>query len=327
MTLTPEKKKELFWFMLLSRRLDECAWRLHHEGKITYHISAIGHEAAQAAAAFSLQKGQDWVAPYYRDLTLLLALGLAPRDFLLGLMGKQGDPASGGRQLPGSWGLRSANVISVTSLAAGHMPHAVGVAHAMKLRGSAQVVLAACGEGATSLGDWYEAANWAAVHKLPVVFLVENNHYAISTRQEKQMAVKNVSEKAAGLGMPGVTVNGNDWQTVYHAVRQAVEAARRGDGPALVEAEVNRIPPHSSDDDDRTYRTRQEVEGYEALDPLAHTRLVLENEGVLTTAMLREMEAKVKTLVEDAVRDAEEAPYPPAVDSPFPVFAEDSRHA
>ncbi len=263
---------EMYRVMLLARRLDERAWVLHRQGKIAFHISCIGHEAAQVGAAFALQRGSDWVVPYYRDLALMLAVGMTPREFALGLLGKRDEPTSGGRQMPSHWSLRRANVVSHSSPVATQTPHASGIGLGIKLRGDSAVVLTTIGEGSTSQGEWYEGVNWAAIHKLPVIFLVENNIYAISVRQEKQMAVGGAAEKAAGLGLPGVRVDGLDVQAMHAAMAQAVDRARRGEGPTIVEAMVSRLTPHSSDDDDRSYRPREEIEFDEGLRPPGRLR-------------------------------------------------------
>ncbi len=316
---------DLYRVMLLARRLDERAWVLHRQGKIAFHISGIGQEAAQVGAAFALERGKDWFAPYYRDLALMLALGLTPLGFVLGLMGKQGEPSSGARQMPSHWSLREANVVSHSSPVATQAPHAAGLGLAIKLRGDTAVVLTTIGEGSTSQGEWYEAVNWAATHKLPVIFMIENNVYAISVRQEKQMAVENVADKAAGLGLPGVIVDGLDPVEVYRVVGEAAARARRGEGPTVVEAKVARLTPHSSDDDDRSYRPRDEIEAMKARDPLALFRQRLVGEKVLTEVQDAALQDEVKSLIDAAVAAAEAAPYPPASDATFPVYVEDVR--
>jgi 2-oxoisovalerate dehydrogenase E1 component alpha subunit len=324
--LAAETLLEMYWTMLLSRRLDERAWALHRQGKIAFHISAIGHEAAQIGAAFAIRRGSDWIAPYYRDLTLMLALGYTPREFMLSLMGKKGEPSSGGRQMPNHWSLKRANVISHSAPVATQTSHAAGIGLAIKLRGEDKVVLTTVGEGSTSQGEWYEGVNWAAVHKLPVVFIIINNLYAISVRQEKQMAVPNAADKALGLGLPGVSVDGMDFLAMYQVMKEAVDRARSGAGPTLVEAKVYRITPHSSDDDDRSYRSREEVEQFKQRDPLFIARQTLEKEGILSLQKMEEFEQRAKELVEDAVRFAESAPYPDPQEAAYPVYAEDIRH-
>ena len=231
MDLTNEMKLEMFWTMLLARRLDERAWMLHRQGRIDFHISGIGQEAAQVGAAFALRRGYDWIAPYYRDLALMIAVGYTPQDFALSMMGKREEPGSGGRQMPSHWGLRAANVISHSAPVATQCVHAAGVGLAIKMRKEDKVVFTSLGEGSTSQGEWYEAVNWAAVHQLPVIFMVENNQYAISESVDKQMAVPSVADKACGLGLPGVQVDGTDLFKVYTVVKEAVDNARAGKGP------------------------------------------------------------------------------------------------
>ncbi len=321
--LSKESLLEMYWLMVLSRRLDERSWILHRQGKIAFHISAIGHEAAQVGAVFAMRRGQDWFAPYYRDLAMLIALGLTPREFMLGLMGKKGDPSSGGRQMPSHWGLRRVNVVSHSSPVATQALHASGIGLAMKMKGDEGVVLTSIGEGSTSQGEWYEAVNWAAVYKLPVIFLVENNSYAISVPQARQMAVEHVADKAAGLGLPGITIDGLDPLLVHQTIDEAVTRAREGGGPTLVETRVHRMTPHSSDDDDRTYRPRDEVEAMKASDPVEGFRDRLSMLGVLTESAEKEIQERAKGEVEDAVAFASEAPYPDVEEAGYPVYVED----
>lgn len=324
--LSQETLLEMYWKMVLSRRLDERAWVLHRQGKIAFHISAIGHEAAQVGAAFALRRGQDWLVPYYRDLTMLLALGLTPTEFMLGLLGKQGDPSSGARQMPSHWSLRRANVVSHSSPVATQSCHASGIGLGIKMRGQDDVVLTTVGEGSTSQGEWYEAVNWAAVHRLPVIFMVENNTYAISVRKELQMAVEHVADKAAGLGLPGVTVDGLDPLKVHQVISQAVARARAGEGPTVVETTVHRLTPHSSDDDDRSYRPREEVEAMKAQDPVSSFRDHLIMLGALTEGADQQIQERAAQEVEQAVTAAMQASYPLAEDGQYPVYVEDVRH-
>jgi 2-oxoisovalerate dehydrogenase E1 component alpha subunit len=327
MDLTNEMKLEMFWTMLLARRLDERAWMLHRQGRIDFHISGIGQEAAQVGAAFALKRGYDWIAPYYRDLALMIAVGYSPRDFALSMMGKKEEPGSGGRQMPSHWGLRSANVISHSAPVATQCVHAAGVGLAIKMRKEDKVVFTSLGEGSTSQGEWYEAVNWAAVHQLPVIFMVENNQYAISESVDKQMAVPSAADKACGLGLPGVQVDGTDLFKVYTVVKEAVDNARAGKGPKLIEAKMYRITPHSSDDDDRSYRTREEVDTNKLLDPMIVNTRNLMAENVLTQEKLDEMEVKAKSLIDEAIEYASKAPFPDLQDGMHPVYAEEVTHA
>jgi len=321
------QKLDMFWTMLLARRMDERAWVLHRQGKIAFHISGIGHEAAQVGAAFAIRRGYDWVTPYYRDLALMMALGYTARDFALSLMGKKGEPSSGGRQMPSHWSLRSANAVSHSAPVATQTVHASGIGLAIKLRKEDKVVLTTIGEGSTSQGEWYEAVNWAAIHQLPVIFLVQNNMYAISVPPEKQMAVPSAADKACGLGLDGRAVDGSNVFTVFDAVSAAVGKARKGLGPSLIETRMYRITPHSSDDDDRTYRTREEVEEAKKNDPLLVAQRVLEAERLLDQGIQEEMEARAKAVVDDAIAFATEAPYPDIEEGSYPVYAEEVRHA
>jgi 2-oxoisovalerate dehydrogenase E1 component alpha subunit len=326
--MAPDKEtlRAMYWTMLLARRTDERAWILHRQGKIAFHISGIGQEAAQVGAAYALEVGKDWLVPYYRDLALMFAFGYTPLDFMLGLMGKAGEPTSGARQMPSHWSLRSANVVSHSSPVATQAPHASGIGLGIKLRGEDAVVLTSIGEGSTSQGEWYEAVNWAAVHKLPVIFMIENNIYAISVHEHLQMAVESAARKADGLGLPGVSVDGLDALAVYEEMGKAVARARAGEGPTVIEVRVNRMTPHSSDDDDRSYRPREEVEQMKLDDPLPAFEAVLVEKKVLSEKDLTALDDKARAEVEAAVETAEAAPYPPVEDASYPVYVEDVRH-
>ena len=325
MTLNKGTLREMYWTMLLARRLDERAWVLHRQGKIAFHISGIGQEAAQVGAAFALQQGRDWVVPYYRDLALMIAFGFTAREYMLSLYGKRGETTSGARQMPNHWSLRRANIVSHSSPVATQTPHAAGIGLGMKMRGDKSVVLTTIGEGSTSQGEWYEGVNWAAIHKLPVIFMVENNIYAISVHQDQQMAVASVADKAQGLGLPGQSVDGLDPVVIHTVVHEAASRARSGDGPTLIEARVSRMTPHSSDDDDRSYRPREEVEEMKARDPLTLFAAQLLTKKVVTQAELDQMNERATAEVNDAVVHAEEAPYPEVTDGHHPIFVEDIR--
>jgi len=327
MELSKDLLLDMYWTMLLSRRCDERAWVLHRQGKITFHISGIGQEAAQVGAAFALNRGEDWISPYYRDLALMVSLGMTPLEFMLGLMGKKGEPTSGARQMPSHWSLRRANVLSTSAPVATQSLHASGVGFAIKMKGDKKVVLTTIGEGSTSQGEWYEAVNWAAVHKLPVIFMVENNSYAISVPQDKQMAVSSSADKACGLGLPGISIDGTDVTAVYEAVSTAVRRARDGQGATVIEARAYRLTPHSSDDDDKTYRSREEVESHKKDDPITKTQKLLLSMKAVTQKKLDEMEQSAQVEVEQAVADATAAPYPEPIEALHPVYAEEVTHA
>jgi 2-oxoisovalerate dehydrogenase E1 component alpha subunit len=323
---------DLYWYMLLSRRLDERAWVLHRQGKIAFHVSAIGHEACQVAAAFALNRGVDFVYPYYRDLALCLTIGVTPADFMLSLFGKAGETSSGGRQMPSHWSNKSLRIVTQSASVATQVPQAAGSAFAIQYRqklGLVQrddatqprVALTCLGEGSTSQGEWYEGMNWAGVHQLPFICLVQNNHYAISVPFEKQSHVPNVADRASAYGIKGVIVDGNDVLASYDVMKDAVERAYNGEGPSLIEAKTYRVVPHSSDDDDRSYRSREEVEEWKKKDPITRYQAHLLAEGILTEALIADYETRATTMVDEAHRAAEAAPYPPADALYGPVYA------
>jgi 2-oxoisovalerate dehydrogenase E1 component subunit alpha len=321
--LTDEQLVDMHRHMVTARLLDERMWALNRQGKVPFVVSAAGHEACQVAAAFALERGTDYFVPYYRDLTMVLVAGLTPRDVLLGLFGRAEDPCSGGRQMPAHWGSRRLGIITHSSPIGTQVPHAVGIAYAIKYRREQSVALCCFGEGATSQGDWHEALNFAGIHHLPVVFLCENNKYAISVPDTKQMAVRNVADRAPAYGFEGHIVDGNDVLETYEVVKAAVDLARQGGGPTLVEAKTYRYQPHTSDDDDRTYRSREEVEEWRARDPIQQFESYLEANGVAGLEHFEEVRRKVREELTEAVRYAEAAPLPPPEDVFRQVLAED----
>lgn len=312
--LTEDDLRGMYELMALARALDERMWVLNRAGEAPFVISVQGHEAAQAGMAFALKPGRDVLAPYYRDLALVLHFGITPRSVMCSLFGKLGDTSSQGRQMPAHYGGREQKILTGSSPVATQYPHAVGAALAMKLRGEDGVALTSVGEGGTSQGDWHEALNFAAVHRLPVVFMVENNGWAISVPQKEQMAVGSVAERAAAYGMPGISVDGGDPLAVYEVVRQAVERARRGEGPTLIEARVYRFTAHSSDDDDRSYRPAEELKEQRQHDPNKRFRETLLESGVLSQDTAAAIDQRVRAAIDDATEFAEQAPYPDPAD-------------
>jgi 2-oxoisovalerate dehydrogenase E1 component alpha subunit len=310
--LSDDQVLEMYWAMLLARRLDERMWILHRQHQVAFHISGIGHEAAQVGAAFALKRGYDFAHPYYRDLATVLTLGMTPRDLMLALFGKPGEPSSNGRQMPSHFGARALNIVSGSSPVATQIPQAAGIAFAIKYKKTDQVVLTCFGEGSTAEGDFHEGLNWAGIHTLPVIFLCQNNQYAISVPAAKQMAVPNVADRARAYGIPGVIVDGNDALDVYGAMLDAVARARRGEGATLIEAKTYRPVPHSSDDDDRTYRSRAEVEEWKKRDPILRMQNYLTRVNLLNAQKIQEYDARAKQVVDDADEFARNAPYPPA---------------
>ncbi len=320
--ITPELLKEMYYTMALSRAVDDRMWILNRQGRAPVVYSANGHEAAQVGSVMALNRGDDWIVPYYRDLAMVLAYGMTPREVMLQLLGRADDPNSAGRQMPAHWGLKRRHILTTGSVVATQDVHATGLALASKLLKDGRVSMASFGEGSTSQGEFHEALNFAAVHKLPVIFFNENNGYAISVPARKQMAVMDVAARAAGYGMPGVIVDGNDPVKVYEVTKEAADRARRGDGPTLIEAKTYRFVPHSSDDDDRAYRSREEVAEWKKRDPVITFEKRLLDEKVMTAAELKKFQQQIKEAVNDATEFAEKAALPdPATLGRF-VYAE-----
>ncbi len=320
--LPPELLRRMYMVMVLARTVDKKMWALNRQGKAPFVISGQGHEAAQAGIAYALKSGYDFVAPYYRDLTLCLALGMTTQDFMLSVFAKRDDPASGGRQMPSHFGSSQLRIMTGSSPVATQMLHAAGAALAFKVRGEDRVAIGICGEGGSSEGDWHEAHNFAAVHRLPVVFVVENNHYAISVPLAKQMAVTSVTARAAGYGMRGVNVDGGDPIAVHLAAREAVGLARQGGGPTLLDVDVARFTSHSSDDDQRRYRSADELEAMLRRDPIQGFAQRLLRLGVISTEQIQQIQQEAAAEVDEAVAMAETAAPPEAADIHRHVYAE-----
>src|SRR5437870_5512236 len=298
--------------ILLARFLDQKIWGLNRMGKAPFVVSAQGHEGAQVGSAWAVRKGHDAVLPYYRDLGVVLTLGMTPYEVLLGVFARAGDPSSGGRQMPSHWGNKDLRIISGSSPIATHIPHAAGLALAAKHRGSDEVAVCYFGDGAASKGDFHESLNFAGIHRLPIVFVCENNGYAISVPLSKESAVENIAQHAHSYGFGGVIVDGNDPLDVYAAVHAALRHARKGEGPTLVECKTYRYLAHTSDDDDRTYRTPQEVEMWRKKDPLQRMKQYLIEQRLLSERREEELEQEIRDEVDEAVRKAEEAASPEA---------------
>ena len=212
--LTNNDVLQMYETMLMARRIDERMWLLNRAGKIPFVISCQGQEAAQVGAAFALDRTKDYIAPYYRDMGVVLHFGITPKDLMLSAFAKAEDPNSGGRQMPGHFGKKSSRILTGSSPVTTQVPHAVGVALAGRLQQEDFITFVTLGEGSTNQGDFHEGANFAGVHKLPVVIMVENNQYAISVPVERQLGCAKVSDRAIGYGMPGVTVDGRrmEWR-------------------------------------------------------------------------------------------------------------------
>jgi 2-oxoisovalerate dehydrogenase E1 component alpha subunit len=267
--------------------------------------------------------GTDVWVPYYRDLGVVLVAGLTPLEVFLGVFSKADDPSSAGRQMPSHWGSRALGIVSHSSPIATQVPHAVGIAYAMRYRSEPAAVGCWFGEGATSEGDWHEGLNFAAIHALPVIFVCENNEYAISVKQDKQMKVRDVASRAKGYGMPGVVVDGSDVLACYREMRAARARAIGGEGPTLIECKTYRFLPHTSDDDDKSYRSREEVAEHKHHDPIDRFTGYLIDHGIMDDAGVRATSDAVKEAVEEAITTAWAAPDPDPATALRHVFAED----
>lgn len=294
--------------MLLARRADERMWILNRQGKAAFVISCQGQEATQVGTALNIWPGKDYIYPYYRDYAMTLFLGQTVREQFLSLLAKKEDPNSGGRQMPGHFSKRELNIVTGSSPVGTQYPQAVGSALAFKMRGENGVVLVCGGEASTSQGDWHEAMNFAGIHNLPVIFLVQNNGYAISVPEKIQVA-GSIAARASGYGFPGVEVDGNDILAVHKTAKEAFERARQGDGPTLIEAKTYRLTAHSSDDNERRYREEDEIESWRQKDPIIRFERYLEEVDVLDKEKKEQIESDIKIEIDEAVKYAEEAPY------------------
>lgn len=307
--LSDEAVLEMYETMLLARKIDERMWLLNRAGKIPFVISCQGQEAAQVGAAFALDREKDYVLPYYRDMGVVLTFGMTATELMLSGFAKLEDPNSGGRQMPGHFGQKKNRIVTGSSPVTTQVPHAVGVALGGRMEGKDLVTFVTFGEGSSNQGDFHEGANFAAVHKLPVIFMCENNKYAISVPYEKQVACEKISDRAIGYGMPGFTVDGNDPLEVYKAVKEAADRGRKGEGPTLIETISYRLTAHSSDDDDRAYREQSEVAEAKKKDPILSFAVYLKATGVMSEEKENEISERVTKQVNEATDYAENAPY------------------
>ena len=304
LAISPNDQRELFRRMLLHRQIDTRGFQLNRQGRIPFALGGEGHEAAQAGASLAFARGKDVLVPYYRDLGLALGIGLPLIEVFAALFAKAAD-RSGGRQFPSHFSNKAIGLVSISSIIASHVSHAVGFGAAMQYRReSDRAVLCSFGDGATSQGEWHESVNYAAVANAPVVFFCQNNGWAISVPQSKQMKIANVADRAAAYGIPGVTVDGFDPIAVYVAVQEALNRARTGGGPTIVEAKCYRFLSHTTDDDDRTYRSREEVDQQRARDPLPTFERKLLETQIFNADEITALKAQI---IDDIDRALEEA--------------------
>ena len=319
--LTDGQLIDMYRLVAVTRALDERMWILNRAGKVPFVISGQGHEGAQVGLAFDLRPGTDWLVPYYRSVAMVLTFGMSPREIMLAQFARAVDPSSGGRQMPGHYGAARHNILSTSSPVATQVLHAVGIALAAKIRHTDQVVMTSLGEGASNQGDFHEGLNFAGIHRLPVIVVVENNGYAISVPAAMETAVEDIASRAAGYAMPGVIVDGADVLACYRAGREAVERARRGEGPTLIEAKVTRLTAHSSDDQQTKYRSAEELESERERDPLPRFREQLRDAGILDDAAEGRVSEEIRAAVDDATDWAEAQPEPDPATATSHVYA------
>jgi 2-oxoisovalerate dehydrogenase E1 component len=321
--LDEDTLKQWFHLMLLGRQIDYRCQVLNRQGRAPFIISCAGHEAAQVGVAWPLKPKYDWIAPYYRDVVLCFRMGLTAPDLMLSVLAKPADPASGGKQTPGHFSDSRLNIISGGSPVATQMVHGAGAAYALKMDGTDKVLMTCYGEGAGAEGDAHEALNFAAIYKLPEIFVCQNNGFAISVPFRKEYAIEYAAQRAAGYGFPGVTVDGRDPVTCYHVSKQAVARARAGEGPTLIECLVDRLGAHSSEDDQRRYRSQEELEQLARNDCLERFKKRLLEESILDEAGVAEYEARVKDEVTRATREGMGSPDAPPENALTNVYSSD----
>jgi 2-oxoisovalerate dehydrogenase E1 component len=332
--------------MFLSRAVDDREILLKRQQKIFFQISSAGHEALQVGAALGLRPGYDWFFPYYRDGALALALGVTPDDMMLQAVGAASDPASGGRQMPRHWSSRALHIVSTSSSTATQLLQAVGCAEAgrafskhpamaAKAEGDYrafhdadfhgdEVVLTCVGEGSTSQGEFWEAISTASNQKLPVIFCVEDNGYAISVPVEVNTPGGNISRLVANFpNFHFAEIDGNDPVVSLRAFQEAAAHCRAGNGPAFVHGHCVRLYSHSLSDDDKNYRSAAEREADLLRDPIARFRTRLIGEGILTVAEIDELERSLDREAAEAAEHALEAPLPAVEDIATHVYSED----
>jgi 2-oxoisovalerate dehydrogenase E1 component len=335
--LTPADLVQAYRTMLLSRRLDDKEIQLKNQSRIFFQISGAGHEAVLTAAGMHLRPGYDWFYPYYRDRALCLALGMTPLEMLLGAVGSKDDPNSGGRQMPSHWGHRALNIPAQSSPTGTQCLHAIGCAEAgmifqrvaeipgrEALFHDDEIVYVSIGDGATSEGEFWESLNTACTRLTPVLYLIEDNGYAISVPVEFQTAGGDISKLVESFPhLEVVRCDGTDFVESYRALGRAVSCVRRERRPALVHAKVIRPYSHSLSDDERLYKTVEEREAEARRDPLGRMRAFLLGEGFATTADLDALAADVDREILEATDAAIAAPKPSVETAAWYVFSPD----
>jgi len=321
-TATREDYLRIHRWMCAAKALDDRMHMLVRQGRAPFVGSSRGHEGIQVAVTAALEPN-DWLVPHYRGLGNAVTRGLTAREWMLAVFSRAADPLSAGRNIPGGcFSHPRLRIAPVSQVVATWIPKAAGIAYASKLRGSGEVTLCTFGDGATSKGDFHEGLNFAAVHRLPVVFVCENNGYAISVPLRLQAGNPALADRAAGYGMPGVVVDGTDVPACYAAAQEAVALARGGGGPTLIEARIWRINSHTSEDNQAKYRTPAELAEATGHDPIERFEEWLEGRGWLSAQEAANIRGELDREASEAADWAEQEPAPRPEDLGTHVFGE-----
>jgi len=319
--LTNDQLLDLYYWMRLTRAVDDRLMLLYNQGKILgASFSQRGHEAISVGAAYALGP-EDIVAPMHRDLGSYLVRGMSPRRIMAQHLGRVTGPSRGRDGNMHGLGDMSLGIVGFVSMLPSSLPVTIGVGLSFWLRDEARVAMTIFGDGGTSTGKWHESLNFAGVFNLPVVLICQNNQYAYSTPVSGQFAIQDIADRAAGYGFPGVVADGNDVLAVYEVTREAVERARRGDGPTLIECKTMRMLGHAAHDDAR-YVPSEQLAEWEKKDPIQGYEGVLRDQGLLTPEVQRGIEARVRDDLEDAQTFAVDSPLPDPGDLEIGVYHE-----
>ncbi len=317
--LSPEELLEMLYWLKLIRGFDERLSILVRQGKVRSGVySGIGQEAIVVGTCFGLRR-EDYICPLHRDMGTLLMKGVEPR-VMMAQMFARATGLSKGRDSALHSGVPELGIFGNTSMLGSNLPVAAGIGLTFKMEQSDNVVLAYFGEGASNVGDFHEGLNFAGVLQLPVIFICENNFYAYSVPFERAMAIEDVAKRAESYGFDGVAINGNDVLAVYQATQGAIQRARSGGGPTLIECKTYRWHGHS-EHDKAFYRTDEEIAMWRSRDPIPTFTTFLQDRNVLTHEKLEEIEARVKQVIDDAVAFAEGSPNPDPADATTDVYA------
>jgi 2-oxoisovalerate dehydrogenase E1 component alpha subunit len=318
--ISTQELRKLYRLMILARNLDTRGLQLQRQGRIGFYIGCLGQEAAQIGSAYVL-KPEDWVFPAYREVGSALVRGITVKEMMNQYFANAEDVQKG-RQLANLFGMKSVNFVTGSAPIGTQIPHAVGAGLAAKLRGDPAVTMVYFGEGATSENDFHVGMNFAGVYKTPTVLFCQNNQYAISLPLEKQTAAQNIAIKAQAYGFEGVRVDGNDVLAVYRTALDAVNKARKGEGPTLIEAITYRMGPHSSSDDPKRYRTQQELDEWQKRDPIIRFRKYLEKKHIWSEDDEKKAQDEINREIDEAITHAERIGRP-SVETLFTdVYAE-----